>query len=406
MKLSRVLLGSLRIVLSNRTRSLLAIGGVAIGIALVLVTSAVGEGARAELLAGTDSMGTRLLVVRAAASKTSPARQSVKGQVRSLKFEDSAAIQALESVEQAAPVLDGQLKVRSPAGVTTTMVVGTTRALFAVRGYVMERGRAFTDDDETGAARVAVLGSRMASRLFPEGDPVGQMIRVRGVPFDVIGVLRPVGASSDGSDHDSQILLPLRTAQRRLYDSRSLTFIYVIARDPMAIEMTQQEIGRLLRERHRLTRPSTPDDFDFQSQAKAASFRADLAQSLELLEGGFGAVALLIGGAGILGLMLLSVQERTTEIALRIAVGARSRDIAVQFLVEAVLLASLGGVAGTGLGLLAASAVASIADWHVQVAGKTLLLPVAISLATGVLAGVLPANKAARIPPILAFAQQ
>ncbi|MGC4068956.1 MAG: FtsX-like permease family protein [Polyangiaceae bacterium] len=153
----------------------------------------------------------------------------------------------------------------------------------------------------------------------------------------------------------------------------------------------------LLRQRHRLTQPMTPDDFsDFQSQTKAASSSAPiLARSLELLEGGFGAVALLIGSAGILGLMLLSVQERTTEIALRVAVGAESKDIALQFFVEAMLLASLGGIVGTALGLLSASTVANLAEWQVAYAGKPLLLPLALSLTMGILAGVLPANKAA-----------
>jgi putative ABC transport system permease protein len=373
---------------------------------LVLVTSAVGKGARAELLESTDTMGPRLLVIRAAASKNSPARRTVKGVVSTLRREDAEAIEELGFVERAAPVLDGQLKIRSSAGVTTTIVAGSTSTLLAVRGYIVERGRTFTEVEERGAARVAVLGSRVATRLFPDADPIGQTIRARGVPLEVIGILCPVGASSDGSDHDGQVLLPLRTVQRRLYDSRSLTFIYVNVTAPESLEAARDEIGQLLRDRHRLTQGSAPDDFTFQSQTKAGSFRKALARSLDLIEGGFAAVALLLGAGGILGLMLLSVQERTSEIALRIAVGARPKDIALQFFAEALLLACVGGIAGTALGLIATSAVASISGWQVEVATDALLLPLAISLATGVLSGVLPANRAARIPPILAFAQQ
>lgn len=406
MRLVPVLVGSLKILLGDRTRSLLAAAGMAMGIGLVLVTSALAEGAKAELLSSTDAMGARLLVVRAASTRSSPARKAIQGLVSSLKREDCADLERFGFVERAAPVLDGQQKVRSNAGFTTAKVVGSTSAILDVRGYSVGQGRFFTDEEEANAARLAVLGPRIAARLFPEEEPLGRSLRVRGVHFEVVGVLQPMGASADGSDHDNQILVPLRTAQRRLSDSRSLTFIYVTLQSADQLDTAEREIARLLRRNHRLTRPGQSDDFAFQSQARAASFKSDLAQSLELLKGGFSFVALLIGGAGILGLMLLSVQERTIEIALRIAVGARQRDVALQFLFESTLLAASGGSVGMVLGICGTMAVERLTQWHALFTFQTVLWPLALAVAIGVVAGVLPAHKAARVPPIQAFAQQ
>jgi putative ABC transport system permease protein len=228
-------------------------------------------------------------------------------------------------------------------------------------------------------------------------------MRIRGVPFEVIGLFEPKGVLADGSDEDNQVLIPIRTALRRVFNVRWLSAVFVGVRDPQRMETAETEIGRLLRVRHRLSRDGSPDDFAIQNTTRFLAIQKQTADSLMLLTTGLAALALLVGGIGILALMLLSVKERTGEIGLRMAVGAKPRDILIQFLFEATLLALGGWLAGITIGAIGAVAVAFSTTWTIGVPGEAVLASLAMAVTTGLGFGALPARKASLVPPIEAL---
>jgi putative ABC transport system permease protein len=406
MRFLRILRVSCRTLLTHRARSLLTALGVAIGVAVVFVTSALAEGAQNQVLSGMGEIGTELIVVRPLSTKPQVARKTVRGLVTSLRLEDSEAIERLASVREAAPALEGVMKVRAGAGTVTTKISGTTASFLRVRGYVLARGRCFDEAEERAQARLAVLGASVAALLFPGGDPIGQVIQVRGIPFEVIGALRPKGISGDGTDHDNRILIPVRTALRRVFDSRSLTNIFVSVQSPEQLESGEREIRGLLRQIHRKRQSAEADDFAVQNQAKVSRIRQEIAHYFGLLTAALGGIALIIGGTGVLGLMLLSVEERTTEIGLRMAVGARPRDIELQFFGEALLISLSGGVLGLAFGALGVWAVARYTEWQGVATPELIGISLAVAVTTGLSAGVFPARKAARITPVQAFGRE
>jgi putative ABC transport system permease protein len=405
-RLVRLLRQGLRSVLVHRTRSVLAATGVAVGIAAVVVTSAAGEGARAEVTRAMGEMGPRMLVVRPAQARRSASRREVQGLAASLRLEDREAIEELALVEEAAPAVEGPRRVRSPAGALVTKVMGTEPAFPRVRGFRLASGRFLDDEDDRQRRRVAVLGARVARLLFPGEDPVGREVRIGRVPFQVIGTLAERGASAGGMDEDTQVLVPVRTALRRVFNVRALTNVFVTVADERDTARARDEISALLRERHRLDRHGRPDDFAVQDQAKLLATTRQAARTLTLATTGLAAISLLIGGTGILALMLLSVRERTSEIGLRLAVGARARDVLVQFLGEATVLAAAGGAAGVVLGAAGAAAVAAATSWPARVSWSAALVALALSVAVGLGAGLLPALGAARLPPQAALARE
>jgi putative ABC transport system permease protein len=260
-----------------------------------------------------------------------------------------------------------------------------------VRRFALSEGMFFEEDD---IRRVAVLGSSVAEAL---DVGVGDEIRVRGVPFDVIGILAPRGVAADGSDEDNQLLVPLRTAMRRVFNTTSLNTIFISVRDPERMEDARAEVTTLLRARH------GRDDFGVQNTARMMTMQQQVADSLTLFGTGLGALALLVGGTGILALMMMSVRERTGEIGLRIAVGATPRDILAQFLIEATLLALGGWLAGLAIGALGAAAVALATEWSTALPTHALLASAVMVLIAGLGFGSVPARKASRLPPIEAL---
>src|SRR5215210_1206883 len=398
MRIGRCLRPALQALLAHRLRVTLALGSVAMGVAAVLLTSAIGKGVRSEVLRGIEALGTNLLVVRPAPVKRLVARKEIGGLRTTLRLADAAAIAGLGLVREVVPGTDGTLRVKAGGGALATKVQGTSPAFPGVRNFRLRRGRFFDADDDRSARRVAVLGARIDETLFPGGDPVGRWIRIRGVPFEVIGTLEAKGVLADGSDEDSQILIPLRTALRRVFNTTWISTVFVSIRDPRRMDDAEAEIAGLLRERHR------NDDFAIQNQAKLLASQAAMADSLELFTTGLSALALLVGGTGILALMLLSVRERTGEIGLRMAVGARPRDILLQFLAESTALALGGWLAGVAVGGLGAAAVAFGTDWKVGLPFEALLTSLAMAGATGLGFGAFPARKASLLPPIQALA--
>lgn len=399
MTLRRTLGPSLRELLAHKMRAGLALASVAVGVAAVSLTSAIGKGAQAEVIRGIESMGTNLLIVKPLQVKRLATRKTVRGFATSLDMEDYERIAELPLVGEAAPGAEGALRVKAGNNAMVTKILGTTDAFPSVRRFRVRSGR-FLDAADQGE-RVAVLGARVAETLFPDQEPVGQVIRVRGVPFDVIGVLEAKGGLEAG-DEDNQILIPIRTALRRVFNVTWLSTVLVSVREPQNMDRAQSEIERLLRERHRLD--GKLDDFAVQNTAKSRSMQAQMANTLTLLTTGLAGLALLVGGTGILGLMLLSVKERTGEIGLRMAVGARPADIFLQFLLEAMLLAVGGWASGVAIGALGAALVAIGTAWRIGVPMEALLASLAMTVTIGLGFGAFPAGKAARLTPVEALA--
>jgi putative ABC transport system permease protein len=400
MKVRRSIGPSLKALSVHRVRAALALSSVAAGVAAIVVTSAVGTGAEADIRRQIERIGANLLVVRPAPVKRVVARKDVKGIVTTLRLEDFDAIAALKPVSEAIPGIEAPLKVKAGASAMTTKVLGTAPDFPGVRRFQIASGRFFDAEDDRTARRVAVLGARVADALFNE-NPLGQPIRVRGIPFEVIGVLAPKGAVA-GADEDNQILVPIRTALRRVFNVTSLNTIFVSVNDSRGMADAEREISAVLRERHRVA-PDEQPDFEVQNATTFLTLQQETAQALRRLTTGVAAIALAVGGTGILALMLLSVRERTGEIGLRMAVGAQPRDILVQFLFEATLLAMGGWTGGILVGMAGATAVALSTTWTIGVPWEALLVSVGMAMTIGLGFGAFPALRASLIPPIQAL---
>jgi putative ABC transport system permease protein len=403
MKLLRGLGISARALFAHKVRTSLALSSVAVSVAAVVAVSAIGAGVEKEIVRQAETMGTNLLVVRPAQVKNSAARKQIRGVVPTLTMEDFDAITELAAVEAAVPGFENTLTAKAGGRSMSARVLGTTSAYLQVCRFAVKRGRFLDDDDNRQARRVAVLGARVTEELFPGQNAVGQDIRIRGIPFEVIGVLQAKGIQADGSDQDNQILIPIRTALRRVFNLNWLNPIFVSVRDPNNMTTAETQMAQLLRTRHRLESGGRPDDFAVQNKTKFLTTQKQIADSLTSLALGLAGVSLLVGGIGILALMLMSVKERTGEIGLRIAIGARRGDILLQFLVEAALLAAGGWLAGFMLGLLGVAMVAFFARWRVAISPQILLVSLGTVLAAGLGFGTWPARKASLIPPIRAL---
>jgi len=402
-KLRRAVRLSVRALLGHKVRTALALSSVGMGTAGVLLTSAVGKGAGNEVTRSIEAAGSNLLVVRPAQVKRSAARKTMRGVVTTLRLDDYREIAALPIVREAAPGVDTGLRLKAGGGSMPGSVLGTAPALARLRNLRLQDGRFFDEDDDAGSRRVAVLGARVAKTLFPGEDAVGQEVRVRGQPFEVIGVLEPKGIQPDGSDQDGNVFIPIQTALRRVFNTTWLTAVFVSVEDRGRMRDAEAAVRELLRERHRLA-PGAPDDFAVQDQVRLLAIQQAAVEGLTLLTAGLAGVAMLVGGAGILALMFLSVKERTAEIGLRMAVGARPVDVLVQFLGEAALLALGGWAAGTAVAVLGGMVLAMGTEWTVALPVDAALGSFLMALVTGVGAGALPARKASLLPPIRALA--
>jgi putative ABC transport system permease protein len=392
MNLRRGVRTSLRALFAHKVRAILALAAVTIGVMAVVLTSAIGAGARQDVAQKMAAIGTNLVVVRPAQVQRLASRKTIAGVATTLRVDDCEAIARLPFVIAAAP--DAERPVRAKAGraITITKVLGTTPAYARVRNFRVRSGRFFDAEDD----RVAVLGAQVAEALFGNANPIGAEVRVRGVIFDVIGVMEAKGVMPDGSNEDNEILVPIRTALRRVFNVTWLNGIFITVDDPVRIAA----IGDVLRARH------GRDDFGIQNTTKFVAMQKRVVDSMTLLAAGIGGVALLVGGAGILALMMMSVNERTSEIGVRMAVGATPRDVLVQFLIEAAMLAAGGWVAGVAGGLLGAALIAVFTAWSVAIPVDALLASAAMVLIAALGFGVIPARQAALLPPMEALRSQ
>jgi putative ABC transport system permease protein len=384
-------------------RAILAVSSVAAGVVAVVVTGAIGQGAKEEVLRQTENIGTNLLVVRPAQVSYSAARKDVSGVVTTLNLDDYQAITQLSRVSAAAPGYESSVTVKAENLSMTAMVLGTTSPYLAVCRFRLHQGRFITDDDDLRSNRVAVLGARVNETLFGQQQAIGQKIRIRDVPFEVVGVLEAKGVLADGSDEDDRIVVPIRTALRRVFNSTWLNPIFISMRDIDEMDEARSDVVTLLRERHRLIQRNKSDDFSIQDKTKVLAARKQLADSLTLLATGLAGASLVVGGVGILALMLMSVRERTTEIGLRMAIGAKPRDILVQFLVEATSIAAGGWLAGMAMAVIGTVIIARATSWTTSISPGLVFVTLAVEVASGFIFGAYPARKASLIPPIQAL---
>lgn len=393
----------------HKARTILALSGTAVGVATVLAMVAVGEGAERDVVTRVQAMGRNMLVVNAAPEERRGDRSLVRGAtVRTLTPGDAEAIRAQSTfVMRVAPSTDATKQVTHRDRSTAATVRGTTSEYELIRAFPTSTGRFFTAEENRAGLRVAVLGSQVAQRLFPETDPDGEIVRIERVPFEIVGVLIPKGISVDGAaEEDNQVLVPINTALRRVFNIDYLKMIYLEVSDATLMDEAAEEVSAILRERHRLSRYGRPDDFAIQNQRVVMEAELATVASFRTMTTGMGAVALVVGGVGILSIMLLSVRERRSEIGLRIAVGARRRDVWLQFLIEAVVLGGAGGLLGLVLGIGASWIVSAWTEWTAVVTSTSIATAVASALTLGVVFGVYPAVRAASWDPIDALRTQ
>lgn len=378
--------------------------GVAVGVAAVMVTVAVGEGARREVQNRIRALGRDQIVVRATDLAPRPGRGGARALVRTLRPVDATRVADLPSVARVAPSQDFPRPVKYGRLSLVTTIRGTTPDYGLVRDFPAARGRYFTDEENTRSERVAVIGERVRVRLFGDTDPLGQVLRVGGVPFEIVGVLAPKGAGIEGgSDEDDQVLVPLRTALRRIFNVNYLNLLFVQVAPGHGLDQAEADIAGVLRRAHRLGALGRADDFAITNPRLV--IEAELAANAQFrrLILAVGGVALGVGGVGILSILLLSVRERRGEIGLRMAVGARVRDVRRQFLLEALLLGGAGAMCGLVAGLAAAVAVGWGTRWDTAVTWESVGVAVGAAVAVTLLFGVWPARRAAALDPIVAL---
>ena len=402
MPLTLVLRIALRALRRNALRTVLSMLGISIGVGAFICSVAVGQGAAQHIEEQIRSLGENFIWIEAGNRNVNGVRTGTHG-TQSLTVRDAYALQAqIPLLAQMSPNVDMRVQVVSRDQNWATQVRGVTPAYVAVRGWRLARGTFFADDDVTSARKVCVLGQTVVANLFGAADPVGQTIRVQQIPCQVLGVMTVKGQSPLGQDQDDVLLMPYTTVQKKLKGIAWLDDILCSAISAEAIPLAEAAITAVLRERHQV-RPGQADDFNLRHPTEIAQAQVASQRTMTLLLASVAAVALVVGGIGIMNIMLVSVTERTREIGVRLAVGARQRDIRAQFLVEAVTIALLGGGCGMGLGLVSAYSIAAVAAWRTLIRAETLVVAVGFAVAVGIVFGFYPARQAARLDPIEAL---
>lgn len=398
---------ALRALRANKIRSGLTMLGIIIGVGAVIAMVAVGAGAQARISEQIQSLGSNLIIAISGTTTSGGVRLG-HGTQPTLTEDDAWAIQReVPSVEAAGPSMRGAGQVIAGNLNWSTVIYGVTPEYLQVRNWQIVEGRPVTQHDVDGAYKVALLGWTVVEMLFGQSDPLGQVIRIQKVPFTVVGVLGRKGQTPWGRDQDDVIHIPLSTAKKRvlgvsLANARSVTAISIKAHPGSDMEEILRQIRALLRQRHRL-QPDQDDDFWLRNLSEFLEAREESSRVMTILLAAIASVSLLVGGIGIMNIMLVSVTERTPEIGLRMAVGARSRDILTQFLVEAVILSLTGGLIGIGFGLASSWAIAYLAAWRTLIQPEAILLAFGFAGAVGIFFGFYPARKASRLDPIEAL---
>jgi putative ABC transport system permease protein len=394
----------------HRLRSALALLGLAIGVGALITMLAVGAGARALVVEQFQALGSDLLIVLSG-SATSGGLRLGHGSRLTITQGDAAAIQQeVPAVQVAAPSLRGNVQAVHGNLNWSTYMLGVTEDFLEAREWPLAAGRAITPADVDGAAKVALVGQGLVQELFADTDPIGETVRIGKVPLTVVGVLGPKGHDRSGQDWDDILLVPISTARARILgvspaNARAVSAISVKIRAVEDPAQAEAEVRALLRQRHGLA-VDQPDDFWMTNVVDALNAQEEASKTMQRLLAAIATVSLLVGGVGVTNVMLISVTERTREIGLRMAVGARGRDIRLQFLAEAATLGLAGGVLGIALGALGAHALARFAGWPVLMDPEVALLAAALTAAVGILFGFYPATRAASVSPIEALSHE
>jgi putative ABC transport system permease protein len=401
---------ALRALLVNKLRSILTMLGIIIGVGAVITMIAIGSGARAKVEEQIDALGTHLITVSPGSITAGGVRMGAGARV-SLTEDDAYALQReLPDVEAVAPTLRGSGQMVFGSKNWLTSFHGSTPEFFEVRNWPIGSGRSFGSAEMAGAGKVVLLGETVTRNLFGDADPIGQIVRVRTVPMEVIGVLERKGRTMQGEDYDDMILIPITTARKRILGGTyaklgSIHYISVKVRDGTDMENAKADIRALLRERHRL-RPNQGDDFTLRNFLDVLGAYEKSTRIMTRLLAAIASVSLLVGGIGIMNMMLVSVTERTREIGVRMAVGARGRDILSQFLIEAVTLTLSGGICGILFGLGASYAIGHFAGWRTEISVSAIVLAAGFAAVVGILFGFYPAHKASRLSPMDAIREE
>jgi putative ABC transport system permease protein len=386
-------------VLKNRMRSLLTMLGIVIGVAAVIVMVAIGRGSQARIEKEISSLGTNLIIIFPSASRQGGVSRGA-GSFNRLTLDDANEIEKkatlLEAVSPIAHTVD---QVIGGGNNWNTTIYGVSVSYLSIRDWPLESGAFFTERDVLVRGKVAVLGQTVVENLFPDQDPIGQQIRIRNVPFKVIGVLTEKGQDARGMDQDDIIIAPSTTVQNRLTGGQYIRMIMASAISVDDMDAAQAEIREILRNKHRLS-SGEDDDFTIRTQTEITEAVTETSRILTLLLGSIAGVSLIVGGIGIMNIMLVSVTERTREIGIRLAVGAHGKDVLTQFLVEAAVLSLIGGLIGILLGVLVAVLLSSLTELSTLINPTIILLAFGFSGAVGIFFGFYPARKAALLNPI------
>ncbi len=393
---------------ANRLRTFLTMLGMVIGVGAVILMMAIGEGAQQSIKRSIDSMGSNLFVILSGSSSASGLR-SGSGNSSALNINDANAVGDLEDIAVIAPISTGNAQIIFSGNNWNTSIIGTSPTYFSIRGWNVDSGELFSDADVRSANRVALIGKTVAENLFGDDiDPIGKTIRIKKNPFTILGVLESKGQSFDGRDQDDTIIVPITTAQRKLFGNQipgSVRMIMAQAKSEKYMGVAEDAINDLIRQRHNI-RENAESDFSVRNLTAMAKTASETAKTMSMLLGAIASISLLVGGIGIMNIMLVSVTERTREIGIRMAIGAREKDILLQFLLEACVISIVGCVIGVALGLGGAMLVKKIVGAEILISMQSIVLAFSVATSVGVFFGYYPASKAAKLHPIEALRYQ
>lgn len=390
---------ALRALTRNKVRSALTMLGIVIGVASVIAMVSLGQGAQQQVQDQISSMGTNLLIVSAGSQRAPGGLRAGSGTASTITLDDVEALREASAVAAVSPGVSASVTMVAGNQNWTTRAEGVSSSYLSIRNRAVATGAFFTDADVRAAARVAVIGQTVANQLLPGVDPVGQTIRVRNLPFRVVGTLQAKGQSSWGQDQDDTVLIPHTTAMKKLLSTTYVPTVYVSAPDQQSTFQAEEQINEILRQRHN-TRPGQEPDFSVRNLTDVAEAAESTTRVMTLLLGSIAGVSLLVGGIGIMNIMLVSVTERTREIGIRMAVGARSKAVQHQFLIESVVLGLAGGAAGILLGVSLSLLLSKVFAWPSLISPVSVVVSAVFSMAIGVFFGFYPARKAANLDPI------
>lgn len=390
---------ALRALRRNKLRTLLTMLGMIIGVGAVIAMVGIGNGAKSQIESQIASLGQNVILIFSG-SFTRGGVHSGWGGAGTLSVDDAEAIgREIPGVTVVSPEVRSTTQIAAGNQNWATQILGESADYFTLRQWPLRTGATFTEQDVRSANKVAVIGQTIADQLFPGEDPIGQILRIKSAPFIIVGILVPKGMSMMGSDQDDMVVVPYTSAMKRLFGMTTLRTINAQTASPALLNPVQQQITSLMRQRHRIT-PGHDDDFTVRNQQEIADMATEQSKTMTYLLAAIACVSLVVGGIGIMNIMLVSVTERTREIGIRMAVGARGNDILLQFLTEAVTLSIIGGVIGIGAGMGISKIIEAWKSWPVVTPLLWILASFLVSAAIGIFFGFYPARKASQLDPI------